>query len=101
MIRLFPPHPPPPPPPPPPSHISKLDRRHIGKLRENLLTGEEVGGVGAKSYDGEKAWSAITHLILSARVSERILQTTEPVFANVTGAQESIPSQAGRYDNPV
>jgi hypothetical protein len=34
-------------PPPPPSHIRKLDRRHIGRLRkrDELLTGEgeEVG----------------------------------------------------------
>jgi hypothetical protein len=27
-----------------------------------------VGGGGAKSYDGEKAWSSINHSILSAYV---------------------------------
>jgi hypothetical protein len=46
-------------PPPPSSPVSKPDRQHTGRLRkrDNLLTGE--GGGGAKSYDGEKAWSSI------------------------------------------
>jgi hypothetical protein len=47
---------------PPPSPVSKLDRRHTGRLlkRDNFLTGEGEGvGEGAKSYDGEKAWSSI------------------------------------------
>jgi hypothetical protein len=38
------------------SAISKLDRRHTVRLKENSLT-EEGGGVcrGAKTLDGEKA----------------------------------------------
>ncbi len=58
-------------PPSTPSHlspVSKLDRRHTGRLRkrDNLLTGEGGwGGGGAKSYDGEKAWSSINHSKLS------------------------------------
>jgi hypothetical protein len=49
----------------PPSPVTKLDRRHTGRLRkrDNLLTGE--GGGGAKSYAGEKTWSSINHSILS------------------------------------
>ncbi len=58
-------------PPPAPSRVSKLDRRHTGRLRkrDNLLTEEgrkgggggaksyeKGGGGGAKSYDVEKAW---------------------------------------------
>jgi hypothetical protein len=35
----------------------------MGK-RDNLPTGEgEGGGGGAKSYDGEKAWSSVNHSI--------------------------------------
>jgi hypothetical protein len=50
---------------PPPSPVSKLDRRHTGRLRkrDKLLTGE--GGRGAESYDGEKAWSSINHSLFS------------------------------------
>jgi hypothetical protein len=53
--------------PPPPlllSTISKLDRQQTGRLikRDNLLT---EGGGGAKSYEGEKAWSSINHSVLS------------------------------------
>jgi hypothetical protein len=47
---------------PTPHPVSKLDQRHTGRLRkrDNLLTGEGVGGGGAKSYDGgEKAWYSI------------------------------------------
>ncbi len=58
----------PPPSSPPPSPVSKLGRRHRGRLRkrDKLLTGEGVGsGVGAKSYDGEKAWSLINHSVHS------------------------------------
>jgi hypothetical protein len=38
------------------------------KERDNWLTGEgkEVGGGGAKSYDGEKAYSSTNYAILSA-----------------------------------
>ena len=46
----------------------KFDRRHKGRLRKrnNLLTGEVVGGgEGAKSYDDEKAYSSINQLMLS------------------------------------
>jgi hypothetical protein len=48
MVWLLP-HPPP---------VSKLERRHTGRLRkrDNLRTGK--GKAGAKSYDGEKAWSS-------------------------------------------
>jgi hypothetical protein len=39
----------------PPSPVSKLDRRHTGRLRKRgkLFTGEEAkgGGRGAESYD--------------------------------------------------
>jgi hypothetical protein len=43
--------------PPPTSAVSKLDRRHIERLRkrDKLLTGE----VGGNSSDGAKAWSSI------------------------------------------
>jgi hypothetical protein len=48
---------------PSPSHVSKLDQRHIGRLRkrDNLLVGERAGesGGGPKSYAGDKAWSSI------------------------------------------
>jgi hypothetical protein len=46
----------------PHSPVSKLDQRHIGKLRkrDNLLTREGGGEEEiVKSYDGEKAWSSI------------------------------------------
>ncbi len=45
-------------------------QRHTGRLRkrDNLLTGEgRGGGGGAKSHDGENAWSSINHSILSGR----------------------------------
>jgi hypothetical protein len=51
------------------SPVRKLERRHTGRLRkrDNVLKGEgEEGRGGAKSYDGEKAWSSIIHSILSA-----------------------------------
>jgi hypothetical protein len=48
---------------------SRLDRRQIARLkkRDNLLTrgGRRRPRGGAKSYDGEKAWSSINHSILS------------------------------------
>jgi hypothetical protein len=47
--------------PPPSSADSKLDRRHTTICRRE--TGEGEGG--AKSYDGEKAWSSINHSLLS------------------------------------
>jgi hypothetical protein len=48
----------------------ELDRRHTRRLRKryNLLTGKGGDGgiwAGAKSYNGEKAWSSINHSILS------------------------------------
>ncbi len=52
-----------------PTPVSKLDRRHTGRLRkrDNFLTGE--GGRGGwprgKSYDRKEAWSSIIHSILS------------------------------------
>ncbi len=53
--------------PPPP--VSKLERRHTGRLRkrDNLLTGEGGGWGGVKSY--ERAWSSITHWILCDPIS--------------------------------
>ncbi len=55
--------------PPPPSPVSKLDRRHIQEdwERETTCWGRGGGGkaIGAKSYDGEKAWSSINQSILS------------------------------------
>jgi hypothetical protein len=48
--------------------VSKLDQKHTGRLRkrDNLLKGEGGGDRrGAKSYDGEKAWSSINHSVLS------------------------------------
>jgi hypothetical protein len=53
-------------PPPTPFHVSKLSlflRLPVCR-RSSLLTEEGMRG-GAKSYDGEKAWSFINHLILS------------------------------------
>jgi hypothetical protein len=32
----------------------------------------EKGGQGAQSYDGEKAWSSIDHLILSGRSTQSV-----------------------------
>jgi hypothetical protein len=56
------------PPPSPYLHfpVSELDRLHIGRMRkrDNLPTGEG-GGVGAKSYESDKARSSTNHLILS------------------------------------
>jgi hypothetical protein len=45
--------------------VSKLDRRHTGRLRkrDNLLT--EDGRGGSKSCDCEKAWFSVNHSILS------------------------------------
>jgi hypothetical protein len=49
----------------PPNLVSKLVRRHTGRLskRDNLLTAGEGGGggQGAESYDQKKAWSALNH----------------------------------------
>ncbi len=56
--------------PPPPITVSKLDRRHTGRLRkrDNLLTGEGVGGGwGAESYNCQKTWSSVNHSILSGQ----------------------------------
>ncbi len=48
------------------SPISKFDRPHPGKLgrRDNVLTGGGGDGGSAKSYDCEKAWSSMKHLVL-------------------------------------
>ncbi len=50
-----------------PSPVSKLDRRHTGRLRnsDNLLT--EGGGGGTTSYNYEKARSSKNRAILSGR----------------------------------
>jgi hypothetical protein len=53
-----------------PSSVSKLDRRHTGRLRKinimTLRTGEGwVCGAGAESYDRKKAWFSIKHSIVS------------------------------------
>ncbi len=59
--------------PPPPLPVSKLDRRHTGRLRkrDNLLTGERRKGVGEEpnTCDHKKAWSSINHSILSGLAS--------------------------------
>jgi hypothetical protein len=56
-------------PPPPPTPVSRLDRRHTGRLRkrDNLLGGEGGwgGGHGAESHDRKKAWYSINYSILS------------------------------------
>ncbi len=51
---------------PTPTDVNKLDRRHIGRLRERQLSDrrEGGGGGGAKSFGGKKAWSSINHKIL-------------------------------------
>jgi hypothetical protein len=50
-----------------PSPVSKLYRRHTGRLRkrDNLLAGGGGWG-GAKSDNGEKVWYSLNHSILSA-----------------------------------
>ncbi len=59
-------------PPPPPSSVSKLDRRHTGRLRkrDKLLTGEGGKGVGEEPNHttAKTAWSFINHSVLSATV---------------------------------
>ncbi len=56
----------PPPPPPPPVPVSKLSRRHIGRLRKrgNGRGGKEDGR-GFEAYDRKKAWPSINHQMLS------------------------------------
>jgi hypothetical protein len=51
----------------PPSPVSKLFLLLILPCMSpvELTDGRGVGGVGAKSYDGEKTWSPINHSILS------------------------------------
>ncbi len=58
--------------------VSKVDRPHTGTLRKihNLLTGEDGGG--AKSYDGEKAWSSINRSLLSCRPCAMLVWAVEP-----------------------
>jgi hypothetical protein len=53
---------------PPSLPVSKLDRRHTGRLRkrDNYLMGEGGVQVGAKADDGAKAWSSINYSILSS-----------------------------------
>jgi hypothetical protein len=55
--------------------------------RDSLLTGEGGRGVvGAKSYDGVKAWSSINHSILTGKtqtkVAERSFQSEAPPRKN-------------------
>ncbi len=59
------------PPPPPPFSLVSLSQSCC-ELPVNLTNerGEGVGG-GAKSYDGEKAWSSINHSILSAQSPQK------------------------------
>jgi hypothetical protein len=56
---------------PNPSSFSKLNRRHTGRRRkrDKLLTEEREGrvGGGAKSYNGEEAWSYKNHSTLSVK----------------------------------
>ncbi len=58
-----------------PSAVSKLDRRRPLRKRDNLHADGRGGtgwGGGAKSYDGEKAWSSINHSIVSALQSQKV-----------------------------
>jgi hypothetical protein len=69
--------------------VSNLDRRHTGRRRkrDNFLTGrgEGRGGVGAKPYEGEKAWSSKNHSILSDLVNiERTVRFSLAVCKCVT-----------------
>jgi hypothetical protein len=50
---------------PPPRKWSFFHSLHMCRL-SSLLTGEGEGVGGAKSHNGEKAWSSIKHAILSA-----------------------------------
>jgi hypothetical protein len=61
-----------PPSPSPSSPVSKLDQRHTGRLRKrDLLMGEgERGRRGAKSYDGEKAWSSKNSILTALSALE-------------------------------
>jgi hypothetical protein len=71
------------PPPPAPSPVSKLS------LWSSLLTGEgwRGCGVGAKSYDGEKAWSSVNHSILSVLYCGKRLPGRWFQLANEKGLQ--------------
>ena len=54
---------------PTPSPVSKLSLfLSLPARRQSSLLAEEEGEGGAKSYDGEKAWSSIIHLRLLVRV---------------------------------
>jgi hypothetical protein len=70
--------------PPQPSPVSKLDRRHTGRLKkkDNLLSEEGGGRRGAESYDRKKVWSSINHSILSAEAytSSEAGLTDNPIF---------------------
>jgi hypothetical protein len=56
--------------PPPLPPVSKLDRRHTGRLRkrENLLTRGGGGGRGDEPYARRKAWDSINQSIVRAYV---------------------------------
>ncbi len=73
---------------PSPPLVSNFDRRHAGrqKKRDNLLTGEGgVGGRGANSCDGDKAWSSIN-------LSISLPYGIQPDFAFEYVAQQTIAS---------
>jgi hypothetical protein len=60
--------------------VSKLHRRHTGRLRksDNLVTGEGEGGErGAKSYDSKEAWSSLHQSILS--ILSGVIQVDEEI----------------------
>jgi hypothetical protein len=58
-----------------PSPLGKIDWLHTGKKTEEgrQLYDRRGGGGGVNSYDDEKAWSSMSHSILSAlnRTSSR------------------------------
>jgi hypothetical protein len=67
------PHQPPPPLPP----VSSTDRK---TEKERKPADRRGDGGGAKYYDSEKAWSPITHSILSVIGSPWLWDTAEPKF---------------------
>jgi hypothetical protein len=75
------------PPLPPPSPVSKLVRRHTGRLRKryNLLMGEGLKGLGEEQNHttDEKAWSAINHSILSGRSPTQFYNSVRQTVSNL------------------
>ncbi len=72
--------------PPPPSTVSKLDRRHTGRMRkrDNLLTWK--GGGEGEEPNHKKAWSSRNYSIFSA------------VNYSFTGANKQIQYRGGSFN---